>query len=38
VCVVRFAVIRCHLNLQIGGAFDDVLIGDDVTRRIDNET
>ena len=34
---VGFAVIRRHFDFQIGCAFDDVLVGDDVTGRIDNE-
>ena len=36
--VVGFAVVRRHVNLQVRGALDHVLIGHDVARRIDNET
>ena len=36
--VVRFAVIRRHVNFQIGGTLDHVLVSNDVTSWIDNET
>ena len=34
---VSFAVVRRHLDFQIGRALNHVLIGHDVARRIDNE-
>src|SRR5206468_8712122 len=36
--VVSFAVIGGNLNLQIGGALDHVLVGHDVTGRVDDES
>ena len=36
--VVSFPVVGRHVNFQICGAFDHVLIGYDITRRINDET
>ena len=36
--VVCFAVVRRHVNFQVGGALDHMLVGNDVTVRVDNET
>ena len=36
--VVSFPVVRRYVNFQIRGTLDDMLVGDDVTRWINNET
>ena len=38
VSVVGFAVVCRYVNFQVRGAFDDVLVGHNVTSRVDNET
>src|SRR5438034_10647247 len=38
VSVVGFAVVCRYVNFQVCGAFDDVLVGHNVTSRVDNET
>ena len=37
-CAIGFAVVRRDFNFQVSRAFDDMLVGDDVTGRIDEET